>query len=223
MLPRLVLIQDHMALGKGLALLLGHRGCEVLGSAGTAAQARVLVNTVRPEVAVIDVMLGHESGIELTREIVAAHPECKVVLYTGAEDERLLHDGLEAGATGYALKEGVVEELLEAIRSAAAGRRYIDPRLRHLVGTAARENLSPLSKREREIMDLLARGLTGEQVADRLVLSAETVKTHVRNAMGKLKATTRANAVFLALRDGQIAAPWPLRRFRRYAAARPAK
>ncbi len=206
-LPRLVLIEDHLALRKGLGLLLAHRGCEVLGTAGTSAEARDLVSLVLPEVAVVDVHLGEESGIALTREIVVAHPACRVVLYTGADDERLLREGLAAGATGYALKNGEIDELLDAIRCAGDGVRYVDPRLRHLLGHSAPVPQAPLSKREREIMDLLAHGLTGEQVAVRLVLSAETVKTHIRNAMGKLEATTRVHAVALAMRDGQISPP----------------
>jgi len=126
------------------------------------------------------------------------------VLYTGSPDGALVEEGLAAGASGYATKNGDVDELLDAIRSAHAGGRYVDPRLREAVGVSRQ---TPLSKREREIMLLLAQGLTGEQAAEQLVLSAETVKTHIRNAMGKLEASTRAHAVALALRDGQISAP----------------
>jgi len=202
---RIVLIEDHPALRKGLGLLLGQRGCEVLGTAADVAGARTLMRVGSPQVAVVDVHLGAESGIELTRELVAAYPETRVVLYTGSGDDSLVHEGLDAGATGYALKTGDVDELLDAIRAAAEGRRYVDPRLQ---AAFASEPPAPvLSKRERQIMDLLACGLTGEQVAEQLVLSAETVKTHVRNAMGKLDATTRVHAVALALRDGQISAP----------------
>jgi DNA-binding NarL/FixJ family response regulator len=202
---RIVLIEDHHALRKGLGLLLGHRGCDVAGTAGDVAGAREIIAQLAPQVAVVDVSLGPESGIELTREILVNHPACRVVLYTGHEDERLLHDGLAAGALGYALKNGEIDELLEAIRAAAAGARYVDPRLRHLIDAAP--SRAPLSKREREIMDLLAEGLTGEQVAEHLFLSAATVKTHIRNAMGKLEATTRVHAVALGLRDGQISPP----------------
>lgn len=205
---RLVLVEDHQALRRGLALLLAHQGCEVLGTAGDAEGGRALVASLAPSVAVVDVHLGADSGIELTREIVATNPDCRVVLYTGSEDPVLVGQGLDAGATGYALKAGDVGELLEAVRAAAAGERYVDPRLAAFVATvAAAPRQAPLSKREREIMDLLARGLTGEQVAEHLVLSAETVKTHVRNAMGKLEATTRVHAIALGVSSGQIAAP----------------
>jgi DNA-binding NarL/FixJ family response regulator len=201
---RIVLIEDHPALRKGLGLLLRSRGCDVLATAGDAAGARELVETHAPQVAVIDVHLGSESGIALTRELTEHHPETRVVLYTGSEADSLVREGLDAGAFGYLLKNGEIDELLEGIAAAAAGRRHVDPRLR---AAAAGPRPVLLSKRERQIMDLLASGLTGEQVAERLVLSAETVKTHVRNAMGKLEATTRVHAVALALRDGQISPP----------------
>lgn len=204
---RLVLVEDHHALRRGLALLLSHQGCDVLGTAGDAEGGRALVASLAPAVALVDVHLGADSGIDLTREIVAAHPDCRVVLYTGSEDHSLVGQGLDAGATGYALKNGDVSELLEAVRAAAAGERYVDPRVAGFVASTAAARQPALSKREREILDLLACGLTGEQVAEQLVLSAETVKTHVRNAMGKLEATTRVHAIALGLATGQIAAP----------------
>ena len=201
---RLVLVEDHPALRKGLALLLGQRGCEVLGTAGDRAGGRALVGELAPDVAVVDVHLGADSGIELTRDLLGAQPSCRVVLYTGATDDWLVHEGLDAGARGYVLKNGEIEELLEAIRVVAHGGRYVDRRCHDaLAGPRA----GALSKRERQVIDLLAQGMTGEQAAELLVLSAETVKTHIRNAMGKLDASTRAHAVALALRDGQISAP----------------
>lgn len=210
---RLLLIEDHHALRKGLELLLTHRGCDVVGTGGSTAEARALAVEREPDVAVVDVHLGNEDGIALTRELLDLVPSCRVVLYTGASDAELMMAGLEAGAMGYALKDGDPDELMAAIRAAVDGATYVDPRLRDALPPVratiapAPERTSPLSKREREIMDHLAKGLTGEQVADRLFLSSETVKTHIRNAMTKLEATTRVHAVALALRDGQISPP----------------
>ena len=201
---RLVLVEDHPALRKGLALLLAQRGCEVLGAAGDRAGARALVEELAPDVAVVDVHLGADSGIELTHDLVAGRIGCPVVLYTGATDDRLVQQGLDAGARGYVLKNGEIDELVEAIRIVAHGGRYVDPRCHDAV---AHPRAGALSKRERQVIDLLAQGMTGEQAAELLVLSAETVKTHIRNAMGKLDASTRAHAVALALRDGEISAP----------------
>jgi DNA-binding NarL/FixJ family response regulator len=204
---RLVLVEDHPALRKGLALLLAHHDCEVIGAAADARGAQAIVAALEPAVAVIDVHLGADSGIELTRRLVADHPGCRVVLYTASEDRALVGLGLDAGATGYALKSGDLLDLVTAIHAAAEGRRYVDPRLVDWVASTQIVAAPMLSKREREVMDLLARGLTGEQIAQRLFLSAETVKTHIRNAMGKLDATTRVHAVALGIASGELTLP----------------
>ncbi len=130
------------------------------------------------------------------------------MLYTGSSDEDLLFSGLDSGARGYALKDGSPRELVDALALVADGGSYVDPRLRPaLLSRRSTERLPSLSNREREILDLLAQGLTGEQVAEKLVLSAETVKTHIRNAMSKLEAHTRVHAIAIALREGFISPP----------------
>ena len=207
---RLVLIEDHPALREGLELLLDREGCEVVGTAGTAHEGRALVESLDPDVALVDIRLGDASGIDLTRTLVDADPQRRIVLYTGSSDVEQLVSGLDSGARGYALKEGTPAELTGAIRTVAGGGTYVDPRLRPaLLSREATQRLPALSKREGEIIDLLAQGLTGEQVADRLVLSSETVKTHIRNAMGKLEANTRVHAIAIALREGFISPPEP--------------
>jgi DNA-binding NarL/FixJ family response regulator len=205
---RLVLIEDHQALREGLTLLLGREGCDVVGAAGTAAEGRELIERLEPDVALIDIRLGGESGIDLTRQLLDGDAERRVVLYTGSSDVELLVSGLDSGARGYALKEGTPSELTGALNTVAAGGTYVDPRLRPaLLSRKATQRMPALSKREREIMDLLAQGLTGEAVAERLVLSSETVKTHIRNAMAKLEASTRVHAIAIALREGYISPP----------------
>ncbi len=205
---RLVLIEDHQALREGLELLLGREGIEVLGTAGSADEGRELVERLAPDVSLIDIRLGEDSGIELTAQLIDADPERRVVLYTGSNEIELLIKGLDSGARGYALKEGTQAELRTAIRTVAEGGTYVDPRLQSaLLSRKATQTQRVLSKREREIMDLLAQGLTGEQVAERLYLSPETIKTHIRNAMNKLEANTRVHAIAIALREGFISAP----------------
>jgi DNA-binding NarL/FixJ family response regulator len=205
---RLVLIEDHQALREGLELLLAREGCEVVGAAGSAGAGRELVEALAPDVALIDIRLGEESGIALTADLLDADPARRIVLYTGSSDVDLLISGLDSGARGYALKDGPPSELTGALTTVADGGTYVDPRLRPaLLSRRATQTQSVLSKREREIMDLLAQGLTGEQVAERLFLSSETVKTHIRNAMAKLEAHTRVHAIAIALRDGVISPP----------------
>jgi DNA-binding NarL/FixJ family response regulator len=205
---RLVLIEDHQALREGLELLLDREGLVVIGTAGTAREGRELVERLNPDVAVIDIRLGEDSGIKLTAELIDAEPDRRIVLYTGSNDVDLLISGLDSGARGYALKDGTPTELKTAVTTVAEGGTYVDPRLHPaLLSRKATQTQRVLSKREREIMDLLAQGLTGEQVAERLFLSPETIKTHIRNAMSKLEANTRVHAIAIALRDGFISPP----------------
>ncbi len=205
---RLVLIEDHQALREGLELLLGRHDIEVVGTAGTAAEGRTLIEEHEPDVALVDIRLGDDSGIDLTRAVLDADPSRRIVLYTGSSDVELLISGLDSGARGYALKDGTPSELTGALQTVAGGGTYVDPRLRSaLLSRQATQRMPSLSKREREIMDLLSQGLTGEDVASQLFLSSETVKTHIRNAMSKLEAHTRVHAVAIALREGYISGP----------------
>jgi DNA-binding NarL/FixJ family response regulator len=206
---RVAIIEDHHALRQGLELLLASRGVDIVGAASSAQEGLSLVQATEPDVAVVDIRLsGNEDGIWLTRQLVEQRPARAVVLYTGSADEDLLFSGMDSGARGFALKDGTPDELMEALTLVAEGGTYVDVRLRPaLLSRRSTERQPGLSPREREIMDLLAQGLNGEQVAERLVLSAETVKTHVRNAMSKLEATTRVHAIAIALRDGYISPP----------------
>src|ERR671926_865140 len=205
---RVVIVEDHQALREGLELLLEREGCDVAGTAGTAAEGRTLIERLSPDVALVDIRLGEDSGIDLTRELLDSDPGRRVVLYTGSSDVELLTSGLDSGARGYALKEGTPSELTGALETVAGGGTYVDPRLRPaLLSRRTTQRMPALSKREREIMDLLSQGLTGEEVAERLVLSSETVKTHIRNAMSKVEAHTRVHAIAIALREGYISPP----------------
>jgi DNA-binding NarL/FixJ family response regulator len=153
----------------------------------------------------VDLALPGMSGAQLTRSLLKEDPDLRIVLYTGAADERQLLDALDAGAAGFALKSGDPEELEDAIRAVAAGGDYIDPRLTPLLANGGNGRTKTLSPRGREILGLLSQGLSGEEVASQLFLSPKTVRTHVRNAMGKPGAATRAHAVALALQRGEIA------------------
>lgn len=202
-----VIVDDHVALRRGMELLLRRAGHHVVGTAGDAESAEALILRRMPDVALVDLALPGRSGAELTRSLLAAEPSLRIVLYTGAADERQLLDALDAGAAGFALKSGDPDELEQAIRTVAAGDEYLDPRLTSLLARPDGGGHSPrLSPREREILGLLSQGLSGEDAAKHLSLSSETVRTHVRNAMTKLDAATRVHAVALALQRGEIAA-----------------
>jgi DNA-binding NarL/FixJ family response regulator len=200
-----VVVDDHVALRRGMELLLRREGYHVVGTADDAEQAEQLILRRRPDVALVDLALPGENGAALTRRLLEHDPELRIILYTGSADEDELIDGLGAGAAGFALKSGDPNELKQAIRTVAEGGDYIDPRLTPLLRRAGtgRKLLSP---REREILELLAHGLSGEDAAKQLYLSSETVRTHVRNAMSKLDASTRVHAVALAMQRGEISA-----------------
>ncbi len=202
-----VIVDDHVALRRGMELLLRRHGHHVVGTADDAEQAESLILRRRPDVALVDLSLPGESGAALTRRLLEQESGLRIILYTGAADESELLDGLDAGAAGFALKSGDPDELEEAIRTVADGGDYLDPRLTPLLARGGNGRPGVLSPREREILALLADGLSGEEAAKRLFLSSETVRTHVRNAMTKLGAATRVHAVALALQRGEIQAP----------------
>jgi DNA-binding NarL/FixJ family response regulator len=200
-----VVVDDHVALRRGMELLLRREGYHVVGTADDAEQAEQLILRRRPDVALVDLALPGENGADLTRRLLEHEPELRIILYTGSADEDELLDGLRAGAAGFALKSGDPNELKAAIRTVAEGGDYIDPRLTPLLRRAG-DGGKLLSPREREILELLAHGLSGEDAAKQLYLSSETVRTHVRNAMSKLDASTRVHAVALAMQRGEISA-----------------
>ena len=206
MTTKLVIVDDHEALREGLVVLLEAHGMDVVGATGTVAATLELATTVRPDVAIIDIRLPDGSGIDLARELLARQPDLGVILYTGDNDAELLYSGLDSGARGYALKAGTMDELVGAIERIAEGGLYIDPRLdRILLSPRATANIPQLSPREREVMHLMAEGLTAEAIGERLGISVETVRTHVRNVIRKLQARNRVHAVALALERGEIA------------------
>jgi DNA-binding NarL/FixJ family response regulator len=199
-----VIVDDHVALRRGMELLLRRAGHHVVGTADDAEAGEALILRRKPDVALVDLALPGMSGAELTRSLLKEDPKVRIILYTGAADERQLLDALDAGAAGLALKSGDPEELEQAILTVAAGGDYLDPRLTPLLANGGNGRDKTLSPREREILGLLSKGLSGEEAAAQLFLSPETVRTHVRNAMTKLGAATRAHAVALALQRGEI-------------------
>lgn len=202
---KLAIIDDHEALRDGLEVMLAHTGLDVVGTAGNVAAALDLVEHSPADVALIDICLPDGSGTDLTRDLLRRHPGLGIVLYTGDNDIDLLYEGLDSGARGYALKAGSMDELKSAIEQVAQGGTYVDPRLdRMLLSPPATSRVPQLSPREREIMHLMAEGLTAETIGDEITISVETVRTHVRNAVRKLQARNRVHAIAIALERGEI-------------------
>ena len=199
-----VIVEDHLALRRGLELLLRDQNIRVIGVAETPAAGARIILARKPDVAIVDMALDGGSGVEVAREVLVQEPKAGILFYTGGAEQGLLQEALESGARGFALKAGGPGELLTAVRVVAAGGEYVDPRVARLVATQEETQRQTLSPREREVIDLLAEGLKGDEVAERLTLSPETVQTHVRNLMRKLGARTRVHALALAIKQREI-------------------
>jgi DNA-binding NarL/FixJ family response regulator len=191
---------------EAVAEFLVESGIEVVGRAVDGEEALAHIERLRPDIALVDVRMPRLSGIELTRRARSSTPGTAVLLYTGYGDRALLSEGLDAGVAGFVLKEAPIDDLLRAIRAVAAGGTYVDPVLAGtLAGSPTGAKRPELTVRERDILRLLADGLSNEEIGNALFISPETVRTHVRKAMAKLGAETRTQAVARALRDQLIA------------------
>lgn len=201
--PSLVLVEQHEALRDGLAVLLERRGFEVRGCATTASRGEEVISQRHPDIAVVGVDLPDERGTELVRRLNGRPPCPKFVIYTGLDDSDLLEAAYRSGARGLVAKPSGLPVLVDALREVWRGGRYFD---RSFAQEKSNDSApqKTISSRESEILTLLAQGLTGEEIARRLVLSPETVRTHVRNAMEKLEARTRVQAVVKALEREEI-------------------
>jgi DNA-binding NarL/FixJ family response regulator len=198
--PELLIVEDHLAVRRGLDLLLANAGFRIAGQAGSVREARGLLERRRHDVALVDLGLSDGSAVDLVRETLLRDPAAPIVIYTGSAESSALRTAMDAGARGFVLKSASPAMLIEALEVVARRGTFVDPDLAGvLAATPAFTAWSSLSAREQEVVELLAAGLNGEQIAERLVLSPETVKTHVRNAMHRLDARTRAHAVAIAI------------------------
>jgi DNA-binding NarL/FixJ family response regulator len=199
-----VIVDDHEVVREGLRLSLSRAPhIRVIGEAPDGEQAITLVERRRPDVVVMDVRMPGMDGLEATRQITEKVPETAVLIFTAFSERSLLARGLDSGAKGYILKEAPHETLLRALERVARGEGYIDPALMPAF-LSGKDQVEMLTAREREILQLLADGLSNADVAARLFISQETVKSHVRHILAKLEADTRTQAVAIALRESII-------------------
>jgi DNA-binding NarL/FixJ family response regulator len=205
MAVRCVVADDHPAIIDAVCRFLeGEEDMEVVGTATDGPRALKLIAECTPDVALVDIRMPGFGGIEIARRL-AAGGGTAVILYTGHAERAVLLEALDAGARGFLLKEAPLHDLARVIRIVSAGDTYVDPALAGLVvSPEAADRLPTLTKREREVLRLLADGMHNEQVALNLSISPVTVRTHVRKAMDKLEADTRTHAVARALRESLI-------------------
>ena len=196
---------DHPAVLAAVCAVFEDSGIDVVARARNGAEALELIQTQKPQVALLDVRMPAMSGIEVARESLRTTPDTGILLYTGYAERALMIEALDAGARGFVLKEAPLPDLVRAVETVAQGKTYVDPVLAGVIASAEVATQIPsLSQRQREVLRLLADGLKNEEIGKRLFISPETVRTHVRKAMAKLEADTRTEAVATALRQSLI-------------------
>ena len=199
-----LIVDDHEVVREGLRLALSRAPhIRVVGEASDGASAVELAERRRPDVVIMDVRMPGMDGLEATKILTEKLPDTAVLIFTAYSERSLLGRGLESGAKGYILKEAPHQTLLRAIEKVAAGDGYVDPALMPAFLTGRGKD-DMLTGREREILQLLADGMSNADVAGRLFISQETVKSHVRHILAKLEADTRTHAVAIALREAII-------------------
>lgn len=200
---RILIADDHAVVRTGLRTLLQPASdLEVVGEAANGTETLSLASTLHPDLVLLDITMPPESGIRTARRLKEAHPELVVLFLTMHEDEGLLHDALQTGAAGYVIKRAEESEILQAIRAVCSGNIYVHPAmtralLHHPVMTEHRHRppAEELTRRELEVLRLLAKGNTNRQVADRLQLSIRTIENHRANLLGKLGLASRVELV----------------------------
>ncbi|WP_239020498.1 response regulator [Nakamurella antarctica] len=198
---RVFLLDDHEIVRRGISeLISAETDIEVVGDAGTVAQALARIPAVRPDVAVLDARLPDGSGIDVCRDIRSAMPDIKCLILTSYDDDAALFAAVMAGAAGYLLKEIRGASLVDAIRHVAAGGSLMDPQVTGKLLTRLRDGVphdtraDSLTAREREILDLIAEGLTNRQIGESLFLAEKTVKNYVSSLLTKLGMQRRTQA-----------------------------
>lgn len=198
---RVIVVDDHPIVRRGLSQLLQSvPDIELAGAFATAREAIDAVAEARPDVVLMDVSMPGEDGISATRELLRRRPSTRVVMLTSYAEDAMVLDALDAGASGYLLKEAEPDEVIRGVRAAARGEAPLAPRVARVVLRSRRElaPVEPLTPRETEILALVAEGLANKQIALRLRISEKTVKAHLTTIFQRLGVTSRTEAAIWA-------------------------
>jgi DNA-binding NarL/FixJ family response regulator len=209
---RLLIVDDHGMFADSLRLVLSAEpDLTVVGTAATLAQARAMVVSSEPDVVLLDHRLPDGLGVDSIGELKALRPDTKVVVLTAAAEDSMLVTATEAGCAGFILKTSPLDELVAAVRTAAAGEIMVSSDLlARLLNRLHHQYERPphdLTSREREILELIAEGLTNGAIAKRLFISVNTVRNHVQSVLAKLEAHSKLEALSVAIREGLIEPP----------------
>jgi DNA-binding NarL/FixJ family response regulator len=203
MAVRVLTVDDHPVVRAGVRALINNAAdLHVVAEARDGAEAVLLYDEHRPDVVVMDVRMPNMDGVRAIREIVASHPDARILALTSYEGDADVYRAINAGARGYLLKDTLEVSLIDAIRRAAAGERIIPPEIAsRLAEFITQDELTP---RELEVLELAAKGLRNREIADAIGRTEATVKAHLKHVMEKLRVADRTEAVTLALRRGII-------------------
>jgi DNA-binding NarL/FixJ family response regulator len=206
---RLLIVEDQTLMRQGLRTILDlEPGLSVAGEAASGEEGVRLAAALRPDVILMDVQMPGLNGVEATAAICQAWPEARIIILTTFDRDDYVFQAVRAGALGYLLKDTPAEQLVATIQRVHAGETFIQPEiasraLRELMRPQA-QPLEPLSEREREVLLLLAQGLSNRDIAEKLVITEGTVKNHVSNVLAKLRAENRTQAADIARRRGLV-------------------
>jgi two-component system nitrate/nitrite response regulator NarL len=195
-----VVADDHPALLAAVSDFLGENGYDVVAAHANCRETLEAVSASQPDVAVLDYRMPGISGVELIKDVLAASANTRIVVYTGEGTTELAAEVLGAGARAILLKQAPIEDLLRALRAVAAGARYVDP----LLAPDSQAANVTLTKREREVLELVAEGLGQREIGRRLAIGTETVRAHLQKVRKRLSATTSTEAVAKAMRLGLL-------------------
>jgi two-component system, NarL family, response regulator LiaR len=210
MMIKVLFVDDHEMVRIGVAAYLSAQvDIEVIGEADNGLKAVDLAMELRPDIILMDLVMPEMDGIEATRRIIEKWPEAKIIIVTSFLDDEKVYPALEAGATSYMLKTSKASEIARAVRSTYQGQSVLEPevtgkmmkKMRHPQKTQAHEKLT---KREMEILLLMAKGKTNQEIADDLFIALKTAKVHVSNILSKLAVQDRTQAVIYAFRHSLV-------------------
>jgi DNA-binding NarL/FixJ family response regulator len=211
---RIVIADDHAVVRQGTRSLLERESdMEVVGEAGDGEEAVKVIDRLKPDVAIIDIAMPKLNGVEVTRQIKPRHPSTAVLILTAYDDDEYIFALLEAGAAGYLLKDVDSREVVDAVRAVYAGESVLHPviarkvvgRFRPPAADAGKEKPTvELSEREMEVLKLAARGMSNNDIADKLFINVRTVQGHLSSIFNKLSVGSRTEAIFQAVKRGWI-------------------